>query len=89
MRCLHSGALDKNRFPNNWLREFAPSSDCPVLKYGVRSIVLVNVPDHTAALLLSSKAMVVNVAENAGTRFRQARLREASASELLMTCRKR
>jgi len=33
--------------------------------------------------LLSSKAMVVNVAEKSGTRFRQARLREASASEPL------
>ena len=39
--------------------------------------------------LLSSKAMVVSVAENAGTRFRQARLREASASEPSMKCRKR
>jgi hypothetical protein len=33
--------------------------------------------------LLSSKAMVVNVAEKPGTRFRQARSREASASEPL------
>jgi hypothetical protein len=31
--------------------------------------------------LLSSKAMVVNVAEKSGQRFRQARLREASASK--------
>ena len=31
--------------------------------------------------LLSSKAMVVNVAETPGQRFRQARLREASASK--------
>ena len=31
--------------------------------------------------LLSSKAMVVNVAEKSESRFRQARLREASASE--------
>jgi hypothetical protein len=37
--------------------------------------------------LLSSKAMVVNVAEKSGQGFRQARLREASASEPLMTCR--
>ena len=34
--------------------------------------------------LLSSKAMVVNVAEKSGQRFRQARLREASASEHLL-----
>jgi hypothetical protein len=39
--------------------------------------------------LLSSKAMVVNVAEKSGQRFRQARLREASASEPSMKCRKR
>ena len=39
--------------------------------------------------LLSSKAMVVSVAETAGARSRQARLREASVSEPLMTCRKR
>src|SRR5947209_15650472 len=39
--------------------------------------------------LLLSKAMVVNVAEKVGTRFRQARLREASASEPLQKCRKR
>ena len=39
--------------------------------------------------LLSSKAAVVNVAENVGTRFRQVRLREASASEPLQKCRKR
>jgi hypothetical protein len=39
--------------------------------------------------LLSSKAMVVNVAEKVGTRFRQARLREASASEPPMNCRMR
>src|SRR5437899_339429 len=39
--------------------------------------------------LLLSKAMVVNVAEKkVGTRFRQARLREASASEPLQKCRK-
>jgi hypothetical protein len=38
--------------------------------------------------LLSSKAMVVNVAEKVGTSFRQARLREASASEPLQKCRK-
>ena len=37
--------------------------------------------------LLLSKAMVVSVAENGGTRSRQARLREASASKPLMTCR--
>src|SRR6266403_585615 len=37
--------------------------------------------------LLLSKAMVVNVAEKVGTRFRQARLREASASEPLQKCR--
>ena len=39
--------------------------------------------------LLSSKAMVVNVSEKSGQRFRQARLREASASEPSMKCRKR
>src|SRR3984893_16258178 len=39
--------------------------------------------------LLSSKAMVVNVAEKSGQRSRQARLREASASEPSMKCRKR
>jgi hypothetical protein len=39
--------------------------------------------------LLSSKAMVVSVAETPGQRFRQARLREASASEPSMKCRKR
>src|SRR5437870_12883460 len=39
--------------------------------------------------LLLSKAMVVSVAETAGTGFRQARLREASASEPSMKCRKR
>src|ERR1700738_4242577 len=39
--------------------------------------------------LLSSKAIVVNVAEKSGQRFRQARLREASASEPSMKCRKR
>jgi hypothetical protein len=39
--------------------------------------------------LLSSKAMVVSVAEKTGTRFRQARLREASASEPPAKCRKR
>ena len=39
--------------------------------------------------LLSSKAMVVSVAENVGTRSRQVRLREASASEPPMKCRKR
>jgi hypothetical protein len=38
--------------------------------------------------LLSAKAMVVNVAEKVGTRFRQARLREASASKPSMKCRK-
>src|SRR3981189_226506 len=39
--------------------------------------------------LLSSKAMVVNVAEKSGQRFRQARSREASASKPSMKCRKR
>jgi hypothetical protein len=39
--------------------------------------------------LLSSKAAVVNVAENVGTGFRQVRLREASASEPLQKCRNR
>jgi hypothetical protein len=39
--------------------------------------------------LLSSKAMVVSVAVNVGRISRQARLREASASEPLMTCRNR
>src|SRR5260370_41432057 len=39
--------------------------------------------------LLSSKAMVVSVAETPETRFRQARLREASASKPSMKCRKR
>jgi len=39
--------------------------------------------------LLSSKAMVVNVAEKPGQRSRQARLREASASKPSMKCRKR
>jgi hypothetical protein len=38
--------------------------------------------------LLSSKAMVVNVAETLGHDSQQARLREASASKPLMTCRK-
>jgi len=35
-----------------------------------------------------SKAMVVSVAEAPGQWFRQARLREASASKPLMKCRK-
>jgi hypothetical protein len=39
--------------------------------------------------LLSSKAMVVNVAEKSGQDFRQAGLREASASEPLQKCRNR
>jgi hypothetical protein len=39
--------------------------------------------------LLRAKAVVVSVAENAGTRFRQARSRGASASEPLQKCRKR
>jgi hypothetical protein len=39
--------------------------------------------------LLSSKAMVVSVAVNVGRISRRVRLREASASEPLMTCRKR
>src|ERR1700730_4966711 len=39
--------------------------------------------------LLLSKATVVNVAEKYGTRFRQARLRETSASEPLQKCRNR
>jgi hypothetical protein len=39
--------------------------------------------------LLWSKAMVVSVAEKSGRRSRQARLREASASEPLLKCRKR
>src|SRR5438876_8748793 len=39
--------------------------------------------------LLSSKAMVVSVAVNVGTRSRRVRLREASASEPSMKCRKR
>jgi hypothetical protein len=38
--------------------------------------------------LLLSKAMVVNVAEKSEQRFRQARLREASASEPLQKLRK-
>jgi hypothetical protein len=38
---------------------------------------------------LRAKAVVVRVAGNAGTRFRQARSREASASEPLQKCRKR
>ena len=38
--------------------------------------------------LLRSKSTVVNVAEKAGTRFRQARLREASASDPSVKCRK-
>src|ERR1700730_9272185 len=39
--------------------------------------------------LLLSKATVLNVAEKYGTRFRQARLRETSASEPLQKCRNR
>ena len=39
--------------------------------------------------LLRAKAVVVSVCGNAGTRFRQARSREASASEPLQKCRKR
>ena len=39
--------------------------------------------------LLSPKAMVVSVAVNVGTRSRRVRLREASASEPSMKCRKR
>ena len=39
--------------------------------------------------LLSSKAMVVSVAANVGTRSQRVRLREASASEPSMNCRKR
>src|SRR5215217_6401517 len=39
--------------------------------------------------LLSSKAMVVSVAVNVGTKSRRVRLREASASEPSMKCRKR
>jgi len=39
--------------------------------------------------LLSSNAMVVNVAEKSEQIIRQARLREASASEPSMKCRKR
>ena len=39
--------------------------------------------------LLSSKAMVVSVAVNVGTISRRVRLREASASEPPMNCRKR
>src|SRR5713226_9511451 len=39
--------------------------------------------------LLSSKAMVVSVAVNVGTISRRVRLREASASEPSMKCRKR
>ena len=39
--------------------------------------------------LLSSKAMVVSVAANVGTRSRRVRLREASASKPSMKCRKR
>src|SRR6266853_369508 len=39
--------------------------------------------------LLSSKAMGGERCRNAGTRFRQARLREASASKPSMKCRKR
>ena len=39
--------------------------------------------------LLSSKAMVVSVAGNVGTKSRRVRLREASASEPPMNCRKR
>ena len=38
--------------------------------------------------LLCPKSTVVNVAEKIGTRFRKVWLREASASEPLMTCRK-
>ena len=39
--------------------------------------------------LLSLTATVVNVAGKAGTRFRQARLREANVSEPSMKCRNR
>jgi hypothetical protein len=39
--------------------------------------------------LLRAKAVVVSVAETPGQRFRQARSREASASEPLQKCRKR
>src|SRR5271169_3148264 len=39
--------------------------------------------------LLCPKGTVVNVAGKAGTRFRQARLREANVSEPSMKCRKR
>jgi hypothetical protein len=38
--------------------------------------------------LLRSRAVVVSVAEKTGTRFRQARSREASASKPLQKCRK-
>ena len=47
------------------------------------------VPISSHRKLLRSKAVVVNVAENVGTRSRQARSREASASEPLQKCRKR
>ena len=47
------------------------------------------VPASNRCKLLSSKAMVVSVAVNVGRISRRVRLREASASEPLMTCRKR
>src|ERR1700674_5914430 len=43
----------------------------------------------TRCKLLSSKAMVVSVAVNVGTISRRVRVREASASEPPMKCRKR
>jgi len=47
------------------------------------------VPASNRCKLLSSKAMVVSVAVNVGTISRRVRLREASASEPPMNCRKR
>jgi len=46
-----------------------------------------SIPSHRK--LLSLRAMVVSVAETSGRRSRQARLREASASEPSLKCRKR
>ena len=48
----------------------------------IRSLI----PSHRK--LLRSKAVVVSVAETPERRFRQARLREASASKPSMKCRK-
>src|SRR5271169_5887038 len=46
------------------------------------------VPISSHRKLLCPKGTVVNVAGKAGTRFRQARLREANVSEPSMKCRK-